>query len=346
MPVIDLRSDTVTQPSAAMRRAMADAEVGDDVFGDDPTVNRLQALAAERLGTEAALFVPSGTQSNLVGLLTHCARGDEYIVGQQAHTYKYEGGGAAVLGGIQPQPITVESDGTLAVERIREFVKPLDDHFARTRLVSIENTIGGKALPMAYLSEVRALVDELGLALHLDGARLMNAAVHHGVDATDITRHVDTVSLCLSKGLGAPVGSVLAGPADFVEQAHRWRKVVGGGMRQAGVLAAAGIVALTEHVDRLADDHANASALADGLGRIDGTKVSASTNMVMFQLPDDAPADIVEQLGERGVRVLPPSAQGGMRLVTHLDVAADDIDVVVGAFADVLAGRTAASSSR
>jgi threonine aldolase len=346
VPTIDLRSDTVTQPTPAMRRAMADAEVGDDVFGDDPTVNRLQDLVAERLGKEAALFVPSGTQSNLVALLTHCARGDEYIVGQQAHTYKYEGGGAAVLGGIQPQPIAIEADGTLAVDRIRAFVKPHDDHFARTRLVSIENTISGKALPMAYLPDVRSLVDELGLALHLDGARLMNAVVFHGVDPTDITRHVDTVSLCLSKGLGAPVGSVLAGPADFIEQAHRWRKVVGGGMRQAGVLAAAGIVAVTEHVDRLADDHANAAALAEGLGALGGVETSVDTNMVMVSLPDDAPADLVGELGARGVRVLAPSAQGVMRLVTHLDVQADDIAAVVEAFAEALSERPAMSSPR
>ena len=329
-----------------MRRAMAEAEVGDDVFGDDPTVNRLQALVAERLGTEAALFVPSGTQSNLVGLLSHCARGDEYIVGQQAHTYKYEGGGAAVLGGIQPQPIPIQPDGTLAVADIREVVKPLDDHFARTRLVAIENTIGGRALPMDYLPQVRALVDELGLGLHLDGARLMNAAVFHGVEPTDITRHVDTVSLCLSKGLGAPVGSVLAGPAGFIEQAHRWRKVVGGGMRQAGVLAAAGIVALTDHVDRLSDDHANAAVLAEGLGSLDGVRTSVATNMVMVHLPESAPADLADQLGDRGIRVLPAPAHGPMRLVTHLDVHVEDLAVVVDAFGEILSGRTAASSHR
>jgi len=343
--MIDLRSDTVTRPTSPMRTAMAEAEVGDDVFGDDPTVNRLQDLAAERLGKEAALFVPSGTQSNLVALLSHCGRGDEYIVGQQAHTYKYEGGGAAVLGGIQPQPIEVEPDGTLALDRIRAFVKPLDPHFARTRLVAIENTIGGKALPMSYLPEVRALVDELGLALHLDGARLMNAAVHHGVDPTAITRHVDTVSLCLSKGLGAPVGSVLAGPADFVAAAHRWRKVVGGGMRQAGVLAAAGIVALTEHVDRLADDHAHAAALGEGLRGL-GLGADVHTNMVMVQVPESVRRTIVADLAARGVRVLSPDARGTMRLVTHLDVRADDVPVVVEAFGGVLSGRSATSSTR
>lgn len=338
--MIDLRSDTVTQPTDVMRRAMADAEVGDDVFGDDPTVNRLQELVAERLGKAAALFVPSGTQSNLVALLSHCGRGDEYIVGQQAHTYKYEGGGAAVLGGIQPQPILIEPDGTLATGRIRRFVKPVDDHYARTRLVAIENTISGKALPMEYLPQVRSLVDELGLALHLDGARLMNAAVFHGVEPAAITEHVDTVSLCLSKGLGAPVGSVLAGPADFIEAAHRWRKVVGGGMRQAGILAAAGIVALTDHVERLADDHANASALAEGLAAIPGVEiVGVATNMVFASIPADHRPGLGEALEARGVRI----ASGGdhhdpIRLVTHLGVDASDIDRAVSEMAAVLTG--------
>jgi threonine aldolase len=344
---IDLRSDTVTQPTAAMRRAMAEAEVGDDVFGDDPTINRLQEMVAELLGTDAALFVPSGTQSNLVALLSHCGRGDEYIVGQQAHTYRYEGGGAAVLGGIQPQPIPMEGDGTLAVDTIRQFVKPLDDHFARTRLVAIENTTNGKALPMDYLPEVRGMVDELGLALHLDGARLMNAAVHHGVDPTAITRHVHTVSLCLSKGLGAPVGSVLAGPADFIERAHRWRKVVGGGMRQAGVLAAAGIVALTEHVDRLADDHANATALGGGLGAIDGVELDGvATNMVFVTFPDLPGLDLAARLAERGIRVLVASGRAPTRLVTHLDVTADDVDAVVAVVGEIMAGRPAVGSPR
>jgi threonine aldolase len=343
--VIDLRSDTVTRPTPAMRRAMAEAEVGDDVFRDDPTVNRLQDLVAERLGKEAALFLPSGTQSNLVALLSHCGRGDEYVVGQQAHTYKYEGGGAAVLGGIQPQPIDVEPDGTLALDRVRSVVKPADDHFARTRLVAVENTIGGRALPMDYLPALRALVDQLGLALHLDGARLMNAAVHHGVDPTEITRHVDTVSLCLSKGLGAPVGSVLSGPADFIEAARRWRKVVGGGMRQAGVLAAAGIVALTEHVERLADDHANAAALGEGLAGL-GLPVRVHTNMVMVEVPVEVRRTIVTDLAERGVRALAPDATGTMRLVTHLDVRADDVPLVIGAFGEALSGRAATNPRR
>lgn len=336
--MIDLRSDTVTRPTAAMRRAMAEAEVGDDVFGDDPTVNRLQDLAAEILGTEAALYVPSGTQSNLVALLTHCGRGDEYIVGQPAHTYRFEGGGAAVLGGIQPQPIEVEPDGTLATGRIEANAKPIDDHFARTRLVAIENTIGGRALPMGYLPEVSACASRLGLGLHLDGARLMNAAVHHGVAPTEITRHVDSVSLCLSKGLGAPIGSVLAGPTDFITEAHRWRKVVGGGMRQAGMIAAAGIVALTHHVDRLGDDHANAARLAEGLGAIDGVEiVSVATNMVFVRFPAHQQATLAERLEPYGIKIRGGPAPTPVRLVTHLDVDADGIEQVIDTVSKLLA---------
>lgn len=339
MKAIDLRSDTVTRPTPAMRAAMADAEVGDDVFGDDPTVNRLQELAAERLGTEAALFVPSGTQSNLVALLTHCGRGDEYIVGIEAHTYGYEGGGASALGGIHPQTVPVEPDGTLPLRRIEALVKPIDVHFARTRLIAVENTIGGRALPMDYFGELRAVADRHGLPVHLDGARLMNAVVHHGVTPTEITRHVDTVSLCLSKGLGAPVGSVLAGPADFIGEARRWRKVVGGGMRQAGVLAAAGIVALTDHVDRLADDHANAARLAEGLDAIDGVAIEdVATNMVRVCFPEQQYDGLVGRLAERSIRILAGRSPGPVRLVTHLDVDADDIDRTVQAVAEVLAG--------
>lgn len=338
--MIDLRSDTVTLPTEAMRKAMAEAEVGDDVFGDDPTVNQLQDLAAEMLGVEAALYVPSGTQSNLVALLAHCGRGDEYIVGQPAHTYRYEGGGGAVLGGIQPQPVEIDPDGTLPLAAIETNVKPIDPHFARTRLVAIENTIGGRALPMSYLPEVRACVDRLGLALHLDGARLMNAAVHHGVAPTDITRHVDTVSLCLSKGLGAPVGSVLGGSADFIAEAHRWRKVVGGGMRQAGVIAAAGIVALTDHVHRLADDHANAARLGDGLAGIDGVEVvEVATNMVFARFPADQQASLAERLAPEGVRVRTGPSPSPVRMVTHLDVTADDIDRVIDTIGRLLAGH-------
>lgn len=333
--MIDLRSDTVTQPTAAMRRAMADAEVGDDVFGDDPTVNRLQDLAAERLGTEAALFVPSGTQSNLVALMSHCGRGDEYLVGQYAHTYRWEGGGAAVLGGIQPQPVDLV-DGRYDLDALVAYVKPIDDHFARTRLVCIENTIGGRPLPASYHAEVRAFADRWGLAVHLDGARLMNAAVAQGVDPVELTRDVDSVSLCLSKGLGAPVGSVLCGSAELIASAHRWRKVVGGGMRQAGVLAAAGIVALTDHVDRLADDHANAQALADGLGAIEGVEVvDVQTNhlFVSFAACD---GDVDQGLAERGIRVLGDGRTMPMRLVTHLDVSNDDVASVIASVEEIV----------
>ncbi len=247
--VIDLRSDTVTRPTPAMRQAMADAEVGDDVFGDDPTVNRLQAIAADMLGMEAALFLPSGTQSNLCALLSHCERGDEYVVGQHAHTYKYEGGGAAVLGSIQPQPLDFMADGSLDLEQVAACIKPDDPHFPKTRLLCLENTQAGKVLPLSYLADARTLADKYKLGLHLDGARVFNASVKLGVPVTDISRHFDSVSVCLSKGLCAPVGSVLCGTGEFISKALRWRKMLGGGMRQAGVLAAAGILSLTEQVE-------------------------------------------------------------------------------------------------
>ena len=266
MSVIDLRSDTVTRPGPEMRRVMAEAEVGDDVFRDDPTVDRLEELAAGMLGKEAGLFVSSGTQSNLCALLTHCGRGDEYIVGQQAHTYIYEGGGGAALGGIQPQPLDLEEDGRLDLEKVERLIKPDDYHFARTRLLCLENTTNGRVLPAGHEEDARALVDRHGLRLHLDGARLFNAAVKSGRPAAELAAPFDSVSICLSKGLGAPVGSVLTGPADFITEARRWRKVVGGGMRQSGLLAAAGIYVLNNHVARLADDHTHARRLAE-LGR-------------------------------------------------------------------------------
>lgn len=335
MRAIDLRSDTVTLPTPAMRRAMAEAELGDDVYGEDPTVNRLQALAAERFGTEAALFVASGTQSNLVALLAHCQRGDEYVAGQQAHTYRWEGGGAAVLGGIQPQPVENEPDGTLDLGRVAAVVKPLDDHFARTRLLCLENTIGGRPLPLDYTPRAVAVARDHGLAVHVDGARLVNAAVHHRVDPAELVASVDTVSVCLSKGLGAPAGSVLCGPAELIERARRWRKVAGGGMRQAGVLAAAGIVALTDHVDRLADDHANAAALGDGLAAIDGVEVAAVATNMVFASFAGLPPGLADALAADGIRVRAASGPGAptARLVTHLDVRPDDVPVVVDAVA-------------
>lgn len=331
MSVIDLRSDTVTRPSKAMRAAMAAAEVGDDVYGEDPTVNRLEAMAAERLGHESAVFVPSGTQSNLLALLSHCERGDEYIVGQLAHTYRYEGGGAAVLGGIQPQPIDFEPDGTLSLESVERVIKPDNIHFARTRLLCLENTQAGKVLPLAYIDRAREFVNEKGLALHLDGARVFNAAVKLGVPVNRITAGFDSVSFCLSKGLGAPVGSVLCGNRDLIQRARRWRKVTGGGMRQAGVIAAAGIVALEFHVARLAEDHANAQTLARGLAGVPGLSVNldeVQTNMLFVIVTEGDSASFSEHMRKRGIYI---SAGTPIRMVTHLDFHPEDIPVVIEA---------------
>ncbi|MDH1007096.1 low-specificity L-threonine aldolase [Pseudomonas nicosulfuronedens] len=329
MSIIDLRSDTVTLPTAGMREAMARAELGDDVYGEDPTVNRLEATLAERLGFAAALFVPTGTMSNLLGLMAHCGRGDEYIVGQQAHTYKYEGGGAAVLGSIQPQPIDGEADGSLDLARVEAAIKQDDFHFARTRLLALENTMQGKVLPQAYLAAAREMTRRRGLALHLDGARLYNAAVKLGVDAREITRHFDSVSVCLSKGLGAPVGSVLCGDAELIGRARRLRKMVGGGMRQAGGLAAAALYALDHQVERLAEDHANAEALGRGLAELGFAIEPVQTNMVYVGIGEQAGA-LGAHLAEWGIRVSPAAR---LRLVTHLDVKSADILRIVEAFA-------------
>ncbi|MBB09029.1 MAG: low-specificity L-threonine aldolase [Roseibacillus sp.] len=334
--MIDLRSDTVTRPGPEMRRVMAEAEVGDDVFRDDPTVDRLEDLAAGMLGKEAGLFVASGTQSNLCALLTHCGRGDEYIVGQQAHTYVYEGGGAAALGGIQPQPLDLEEDGSLDLQRVEDLIKPDDYHYARTRLLCLENTTNGRVLPMGHAEEARVLVERHELLLHLDGARLFNAVIKSGRPAAELAAPFDSVSVCLSKGLGAPVGSVLTGSADFIKEARRWRKVLGGGMRQAGLLAAAGIHALEHHVERLADDHINAERLAKGLSEVGGCEVHmdlVQTNMVYVRFPDEKRGKIAGQLKERGILVYPGNP---MRLVTHLDVSAGDIDRVLEAFGEIL----------
>ena len=323
----DFRSDTVTRPTPAMLAAMASAPLGDDVYGDDPTVNRLQDRMAEEAGMEAALFMPSGTQSNLAALMTHCGRGDEYLVGQVAHTYRYEGGGAAVLGSIQPQPIENAPDGTIPLEKLRAAVKPHDDHFARTRLVALENTIHGQVIPQQYVEEVAAFARESGLHLHLDGARVFNAAVASGLSLDTVCAPFDSVSVCLSKGLGAPVGSVLCGPRDFIESAHRWRKMLGGGLRQAGVLAAAGLHALDHHVDRLADDHAHAALLADGLRAIDGLAVRGPfTNMVFVDF-DAADVDGVGRaLAEAGIAA---SVGPHTRFVTHLDIDRAMVDRLV-----------------
>lgn len=330
MSVIDLRSDTVTQPTPAMLDAMTAADTGDDVYGEDPTVNRLEAELAKRLGFAAALFVPTGTMSNLLGLMAHCERGDEYIVGQQAHTYKYEGGGAAVLGSIQPQPLEVQADGSLDLDQVAAAIKPDDFHFARTRLLALENTMQGKVLPLEYLARARRFTQDHGLQLHLDGARLYNAAVRLGVDAREITQHFDSVSVCLSKGLGAPVGSVLCGSEQLIGKARRLRKMVGGGMRQAGLLAAAGLYALDHHVERLADDHANAQFLADGLREAGFVVEPVQTNMVYVQMGDQAEA-LKAFAGARGIKL---SAAARLRMVTHMDVSRAQIEQVIAAFVE------------
>lgn len=328
--MIDLRSDTVTRPGAGMRASMAAAEVGDDVFGDDPTVNALQQRVAAMVGMEAGLFLPTGTQSNLAALLSHCQRGEEYIVGQDAHTYKYEGGGAAVLGSIQPQPLENAPDGTIPLAKIRAAVKPDDAHFARTRLIAMENTIGGKVVDENYLAEVRAFALSAKLSTHLDGARVFNAAVKSKRDVKDICQHFDSVSVCLSKGLGAPAGSVLCGTRDFIASAHRWRKMLGGGMRQAGMLAAAGLYALDHNVGRLAEDHDNAAFLAHALAAIPSLQVSTpDTNILFVDIAPEHCAALAMHLRQQGILVL---VGPRTRLVTHLDVSRAQIDLAVAAF--------------
>ncbi|TAK38786.1 MAG: low-specificity L-threonine aldolase [Lysobacteraceae bacterium] len=330
---IDLRSDTVTRPSPAMRAAMAAAEVGDDVYGDDPTVNALQERLAADLGFEAGLFLPSGTQSNLVALMSHCARGDEYIVGMDAHTYKYEGGGAAVLGSIQPQPIPQAADGSLPLDAIERAIKPVDPHFARTRLLCLEDTWQGRPLPLDYLAQARALCDRHGLGLHLDGARLYNAAVAQGVPAREIARHFDSVSVCLSKGLGAPVGSVLVGSRQLLSVARRWRKVTGGGMRQAGLLAAAGLHALDHNVERMAEDHARAGRLARALSALPGVaSVEQHTNMVFVTVAPESLPRLRERAQAQRIHLTIGNAPR-LRLVLHLDVPESALERIAGAFA-------------
>lgn len=330
MNTIDLRSDTVTRPSKGMLAAMMAAPVGDDVYGEDPTVNELEALAAGMLGTEAALYCSSGTQSNLLGLLTHCQRGDEYIVGQNAHTYLYEGGGAAVFGSIQPQPLALEPDGTLDLEKAKFLIKPDDYHFARTRLLCLENTHNGKALPLEYLEKARQFANDHNLKLHLDGARLFNAATKSECPITDITQHADTISCCLSKGLGAPVGSVLCGTKEDITTARRWRKVLGGGMRQAGIIAAAGIYALKNNIDRLEQDHANALSLARRLNDLDHISIDMSdvqTNIVFVRIDGDI-HELCRHLKDQNILI---NEANPTRMVTHLDISAEDIERVIEA---------------
>lgn len=327
---MDFRSDTVTKPTQAMRQAMANALVGDDVYGDDPTVNELECWAAERHGFEAALFTTSGTQANLLGLMAHCGRGDEYLCGQQAHNYRYEAGGAAVLGSIQPQPIENNPDGTLDFAKLEAAIKPDDSHFARTRLLSLENTINGKVLPLAYLAQAREFVDKHQLALHLDGARVYNAAVALDVDVKEIAQYFDSMTICLSKGLAAPIGSLLLGSHEFIAKARRLRKMVGGGMRQAGILAAAGKLALTEQVPQLKQDHANAKRLAEGLSEIDGFSVNPEfihTNIVFTKLDDSVDVKaLAEKLAQDGITISPSNP---LRFVTHKDISAQDIETLL-----------------
>lgn len=333
--MIDLRSDTVTRPSEAMRQAMAHAEVGDDVYGDDPTVNALQELAAKLTGKEAALFMPTGTQANLVALLTHCQRGEEYIVGQKAHNYMYEAGGAAVLGSIQPQPLDMDADGSIPLNKVAAAIKPDDIHFARTRLLSLENTHSGKVLPLDYLQKAFEFTREKGLALHIDGARILNASVALKVPLSEITQYCDTLTICLSKGLGTPVGSLLCGSREYITRANRWRKMTGGGWRQAGILAAAGIYALENNVERLQEDHDNAVWLEQQLRAI-GVEIAApgaQTNILYIKQSAELAARLGPWMRERGVIL---SAGPLTRLITHIDISRADLQKVVSLWQDFL----------
>lgn len=342
-PSIDLRSDTVTKPTPAMRAAMANAEVGDDVMGEDPSVNKLEALAAQMLGKEAAVFVSSGTMGNLISVMAHCGRGDEMILGDQAHIYLYEQGGSAALGGVHPRSVPNQPDGTLDLNQVQLAMRTENEHFPVTKLICLENThnrCGGAPLSVAYMDAAGQLAHEHGISLHVDGARLWNAAVALNVSPARLLQETDSVSCCLSKGLGAPVGSVVAGSADFIRQARRNRKVVGGGMRQAGIIAAAGIVALTEMVERLADDHANARFLAEGLSQLEGMVIdpqTVHTDIVIWEVQreDMTPVQLAAALKERGVLV---GAIGGnkMRAVANYHVSRGDMERTLESFAEVL----------
>ena len=340
---VDLRSDTMTKPTPSMRQAMAEAEVGDDVFGEDPTVNRLEKMAAERMGKEAAVFVTSGTMGNLVSQLAHCGRGDEIILGSRSHTFFFEQGGSAAVGSIHPRTVPNQPDGKLALEDIEDAIRGDNVHFPHTRLIVLENThnqCGGYPLDAGYMKAVGEIARRHGLKIHVDGARIFNAAVALNIKASDLTAEADSISFCLSKGLAAPIGSVVCGTQEFIHQARRARKLIGGGMRQAGIMAAAGIVALNEMVERLADDHANAKKLAEGLANIPGISVDPAhikTNIVFIDITrsDMAPGDLANLLDEEGVRI---SAGGPRRLraVTHYHISSDDIDYTLSAFAKVL----------
>jgi threonine aldolase len=346
MDRIDFRSDTVSWPTPAMRQAMAAAPVGDDVYGEDPTVNQLEALAASKVGKEAGLFIASGTMGNLAAVLSHAGRGDEAILGADCHVFSWEAGSMAALGGVIPYPLPTDRFGRMAPEAVEEAVREDDPHLPRTRLVLVENSYGAKhgyPLPPAYFADIERVARRHGLALHMDGARLFNAAVAQNIDAAEITRHVDSVTFCLSKGLCAPVGSVLCGPADFIHQARRMRKALGGGMRQAGVLAAAGLIALNEMVERLADDHAHARMLAEGLSRIPGVRVEVDmvcTNMVFFDLSDDVPLSaeqIAERLRETANVWVGTNGPRGFRAVSHYWIGDGEVRVFLGALETILA---------
>ena len=345
MRIVDLRSDTITQPTANMRRAMAEAPVGDDVFREDPTVNRLEEMAAERLGKEAALFVASGTMGNLVSQLTHCGRGDEIILGDESHIFFNEQGGSAALGGIHHRTIPNQPDGSLKLSDIEAAIRPDNIHFPRTRLIALENThnrCNGGFLDAGYMHDVGEIARRHGVKIHVDGARIFNAAVAQGVPASTLAAEADSISFCLSKGLAAPVGSVICGQTDFIAEARRVRKVVGGGMRQAGILAAAGIVALNEMVDRLADDHANARKLAEGIAAMEGLAIAPEyikSNIVFFKITcaDLTPQELTKRLKAEGVLV-GPKEPDQIRAVTHYQVSSDDIDYALNMFTKVLAG--------
>ena len=347
MKTIDLRSDTVTLPTPQMREAMAKAQVGDDVMGEDPTINRLEELAAAKVNKPAALFVASGTMANLVALLTHCGRGDEVIVGDKAHTFVNEVGGMAALGGIQPRTLPNQPDGTLALDDIRAAIRGDNVHWPRTRLIALENThnnCSGSPLAPGYLWSVYELAKSRGVKVHTDGARIFNAAIALGVPVTELTRQTDTVSFCLSKGLSAPVGSLLCGSREFIAEARRQRKMVGGGMRQAGILAAAGIVALETMIDRLADDHANAKYFAESIADIPGIELDPArvkTNIVFFDLlRADAPnaTEMIERLARAGV-LIGPAGERRMRAVTHYGIERADIDAAIGAIKSVVSNQ-------
>jgi len=344
MKIIDLRSDTVTQPTPEMREAMYRAELGDDVYGEDPTVNRLEQMGAERLGKEAALFVVSGTMGNLVALLTHCGRGDEVILGDRSHTFLFEQGGMAALGGIIPHTVPNQPDGTMRLEDIEGAIRGDDVHFPRTRLICLENThnvCNGTPITARYTAQAAQVARDHSLRVHVDGARIFNAAAALDVDVRELVRDVDSVQVCLSKGLCAPVGSLVCGSAEFIAEARRARKVVGGGMRQAGVLAAAGIVALEQIADRMGEDHARAKRLAAGFAEIPGLDVGpVVTNILYFGLAEQVsktPEEVVAGLAERGVRVL-GRVGGRFRAVTHHWISDEDVERTIQAMREVIQG--------